>query len=216
MAAATLAAKAPEERRGRILRATIAVVRERGFAGTRVTDIAEAAGTSQGLVLYHFGSLAGALAASLTLLEDEFYEELERNLSEVVGPVPRLRHIAELGAGYGPAVGDWRLWLELWVRAIRDDGARAARESLDNRWRGALRQVVDEGLAAGVFAASDPKASVLRLAALMDGLAIQLALAEPGMTTGKFTELWWQSAVLELGISPAGEKTGPAGGRRKK
>ncbi len=216
MAKTALAAKAPEERRERILRATIAVVRERGFAGTRVTDIAAAAGTSQGLILYHFGSLAGAFAASLTLLEDEFYEELERNLSEVVGPVPRLRHIAELGAGYGPAVGDWRLWLELWVRAIRDDDARAARESLDSRWRGALRQVVDEGLAAGVFAARDPKASVLRLAALMDGLAIQLALAEPGMTTGKFTELWWQSAVLELGISPSGAKTGPTGGLRKK
>ena len=168
------------------------------------------------MILYHFGSLAGAFAASLTLLEDEFYEELDRNLSEVVGPVPRLRHIAELGAGYGPAVGDWRLWLELWVRAIRDDDARAARESLDTRWRGALRQVVDEGLAAGVFAARDPKASVLRLAALMDGLAIQLALAEPGMTTGKFTELWWQSAVLELGISPSGAKIGPTGGVRKK
>ncbi len=216
MAKTALAAKAPEERRERILRATIAVVRERGFAGTRVTDIAAAAGTSQGLILYHFGSLAGAFAASLTLLEDEFYEELDRNLSEVVGPVPRLRHIAELGAGYGPAVGDWRLWLELWVRAIRDDDARAARESLDTRWRGALRQVVDEGLAAGVFAARDPKASVLRLAALMDGLAIQLALAEPGMTTGKFTELWWQSAVLELGISPSGDKTSPTGGVRKK
>ena len=216
MAKTALAAKAPEERRERILRATIAVVRERGFAGTRVTDIAAAAGTSQGLILYHFGSLAGAFAASLTLLEDEFYEELDRNLSEVVGPVPRLRHIAELGAGYGPAVGDWRLWLELWVRAIRDDDARAARESLDTRWRGALRQVVDEGLAAGVFAARDPKASVLRLAALMDGLAIQLALAEPGMTTGKFTELWWHSAVLELGISPSGAKIGPTGGVRKK
>ena len=142
--------------------------------------------------------------------------ELERNLSEVVGPVPRLRHIAELGAGYGPAVGDWRLWLELWVRAIRDDDARAARESLDTRWRGALRQVVDEGLASGVFAASDPKASVLRLAALMDGLAIQLALADPGMTTGKFTELWWQSAVLELGISSVNTAKGPQGGQKKR
>ena len=215
MAIAALAAKAPAERRERILRATIAVVRDRGFAGTRVADIAEAAGTSQGLVLYHFGSLAGALAASLTLLEDEFYEELDRNLSEVVGPVPRLRHIAELGAGYGPAVGDWRLWLELWVRAIRDDDARTARESLDSRWRGALQQIIDEGLAAGVFSASDPKASVLRLAVLMDGLAIQLALAEPGMTTAKFTELWWQSAVLELGISKAAEGKGPKGSQQK-
>ena len=54
---------APEERRERILRATVEVVRTRGFAGTRVSDIAAAAGTSQGLILYHFQSLAGALGA---------------------------------------------------------------------------------------------------------------------------------------------------------
>ena len=45
MAKGALSAKAPEERRELILRATVAVVRERGFAGTRVADIAEAAGT---------------------------------------------------------------------------------------------------------------------------------------------------------------------------
>ncbi|MCX6424281.1 MAG: hypothetical protein NTV96_06965, partial [Actinobacteria bacterium] len=67
-----------------------------------------------------------------------------------------------------------------------------------------------------VFATSDPKASVLSLAALMDGLAIQLALADPGMTTGKFTELWWQSAVLELGLSPVNTAKGPQGGQKKR
>ena len=104
-----LSAKAPEERRERILRATVDVVRTRGFAGARVSDIAEAAGTSQGLVLYHFHSLDGALDAALTLLEDEFYDDLARDLQEQVGPIERLRHMADLGAGLGPAVGDWRL-----------------------------------------------------------------------------------------------------------
>ena len=147
MARAALAAKAPEERRERIMLATIAVVRERGFAGTRVADIALEAGTSQGLVLYHFGSLAGALAACLTMLEDEFYDDFAHHLAAEDGPVERLRFMAELAAG------------------------------------------------------SSAAKSVLRLAALMDGLAVQLALNEPGMTTRKFTELWWESAVLELGIT---------------
>jgi AcrR family transcriptional regulator len=196
------AARAPQARRRRILEATVHVVRERGFAGTRVVDIAAEAGTSSGLVLYHFGSLAGALAQALTFLEDSFYAALETDLEAVVGPVERLRQMAELAAASGPAVGDWTLWLELWVRALRDDTARAARESLDRRWRSALRQVVLEGVAAGAFTPADVAATALRLSCLMDGLAIQLALAGPGMTPARFRRLWLDAAALELGVPP--------------
>jgi TetR/AcrR family transcriptional repressor of bet genes len=193
--------KSPEGRRERILRAAVDVIRDRGFAGTRVSDIAQLAGTSQGLVLYHFGSLAEALHQSIVLLEDEFYAELEVDLRNAVGPVDRLRHMAEMASGFGPAVGDWRLWLELWVRALHDDDARRARESLDRRWRAALNSVISEGVATGDFTTTSATRSSLRLAALMDGLAIQLALEDPGMTPRRFTDLWWEAAVLELGIT---------------
>lgn len=198
--AAATPAKAPEERRERILRATVDVVRTRGFAGARVSDIAESAGTSQGLVLYHFGSLAGALNAALTLLEDEFYDDLERTLKQQSGPVERLRHMADLGAGQGPAVGDWRLWLELWVRALHDHDARETREALDRRWRAALRDVIAEGTVSGEFSPPDADASAIRLASLMDGLAIQLALEDPDMTSQRLADLWWEAAALELGM----------------
>jgi len=200
LAKASLSPKAPEERRERILRATVDVVRERGFAGTRVADIADAAGTSPGLVLYHFGSLDGALEAALTLLEDNFYDDLDRDLREQVGPVERLRHMAELGAGSGPAVGDWRLWLELWVRALHNDDARRAREALDRRWRAALEQVIREGKASGEFAPRDVESAAVRLASLMDGLAIQLALEDTSVTPARLADLWWEAARLELGM----------------
>lgn len=197
------AAKAPEERRRRILEATVAVIRDRGFAGARVSDIATTAGTSAGLVLYHFGSLSGAMNEALTWLEDTFYSDLAGELEAVPDPVERLRRLAELAAGSGPGVGDWTLWLELWVRALRDDSARAARESLDNRWRAMLREVLADGVAAGTFRAADVEGSVLRLACLMDGLAIQLALGDPGMTPERFRDLWLAGAARELGIDAA-------------
>jgi TetR/AcrR family transcriptional regulator, transcriptional repressor of bet genes len=194
-----LATKAPEERRRRILLAAVEVLLERGYAGTRVVDIAKAAGTSSGLVLYHFGSLEGVLAQALTTVEDEFYAELAADLLATTGAIERLRHMAKRGAGNGPAVGDWRLWLEIWVRAMRDDGAKSTREALDRRWRAALREVIDEGIAAGDFHPADADASTVRLASLMDGLAIQLALADPDMTPARMTELWLEGAGLELG-----------------
>ena len=196
--AADLSAKAPEERRRRILEATVEVIRDRGFAGTRVSDIATAAGTSPGLVLYHFGSLAGALAEALTSVEEIFYGQLDQDLREVLTPTERLRHMAELGAESGPAVGDWTLWLEVWVRALRDDSARAARVSLDTRWRASLREVIQDGIAAGVFHTDDVEAATVRLACLMDGLAIQYALEDQGMSTERFRELWLTSASKEL------------------
>jgi AcrR family transcriptional regulator len=195
----TLAAKAPEERRRRILMAAVDVLRERGYSGTRVVDIAEAAGTSSGLVLYHFKSLEGVLAQALTCLEDDFYADLQRDLRSTRGPVERLRYMGELAAGAGPAVGDWSLWLEIWVRALRDEGARTTREALDRRWRAALREVIDEGVVAGAFKPGDPEAATVRLASLMDGLAIQLALADPDMSPARMRDLWLEAASLELG-----------------
>ena len=163
-------AKAPEQRRGRIMAATVDVIRRRGFAGTRVADIAAEAGTSSGLVLYHFGSLAGALAEALTGAEDAFYASLDARMGAATGPVERLMLMARLGAGSGPAVGDWTLWLELWVRALRDETARAARESLDGRWRSALREVIDEGDGDGHLRARGPGCQH-RAAGLPDGRA---------------------------------------------
>lgn len=201
MTAAALAAKAPEERRRRILEATVETIRRRGFARTRVSDIAAAAGTSSGLVLYHFSSLGGALTEALTWLEDAFYAELDRDLGAAADPVSRLRHMAELAAGSGPAVGDWRLWLELWVRALHDDDARSVRESLDRRWRATLHEVIADGTSRGLFHPVETAASTVRLACLMDGLAIQLALADPGMSTDRFRAMWLDAAALELGVA---------------
>jgi hypothetical protein len=110
--------------------------------------------------------------------------------------------MADLGAGSGPAVGDWRLWLELWVRALHDPDARETRESLDRRWRAALRDVISEGVASGDFDPVDANAAAIRLASLMDGLAIQLALEDAGMTPERLADLWWEAATLELRMRP--------------
>lgn len=200
-AVAELGAKAPEERRERILRATITVVRERGFAGTRVADIAELAGVSQGLILYHFGSLNGALTQALQFIEDQYHEEVSRELSTVTQPEQRLRKILELSIGTGNSVGDWRLWLEIWVRALHDADARAIRDTLESRWRASLLDVIREGVASGDFTPDDIDTAVFRLSCLGDGLAVQLALADSEMTPEDVHDLWWDAARLELGIA---------------
>ncbi|MEI6626952.1 MAG: TetR family transcriptional regulator, partial [Thermoleophilia bacterium] len=77
-ARSSLAAKAPEERRRRILAAAVEVLKEKGFAGARIADVASAAGTSAALVVYHFKTLDGALAEALGSVEDDFYDSFSR------------------------------------------------------------------------------------------------------------------------------------------
>jgi AcrR family transcriptional regulator len=204
MAAMTLAAKAPAERRRRILNAAIDVLRERGFSGTRVADIAAAAGTSPALVLYHFSSLGDVLLEALTSVDEAFYDELGEASAESSHDDPRdqLARIAALAGRGGAAFGDWQLWLEVWVRARHDPQVNDVRRALDARWRDALHGVVQAGLDSGVFTLPDAERASLRLASLMDGLAVQAVLGDNGMTPERMTDVWLEGAAVELGADP--------------
>jgi AcrR family transcriptional regulator len=48
------AAAPPDNRRQDMLRAALHVIAVRGFADTRIADVAERAGTSPALVIYYF------------------------------------------------------------------------------------------------------------------------------------------------------------------
>jgi AcrR family transcriptional regulator len=197
----TLAVKAPDARRRLIVDATLVVLRERGFAGTRMADIAAKAGTSPALIAYHFRNLAGVLAEAMNVAEDLFYDEVAERLGDHADAVARLRAIAEVAARSGPALGDWVIWMEICVQALHDDNARTVREQLDRRWRAVLREIIDQGMVDGTFHCGDPDSTTLRLASLMDGLALQLALADPEMTSAKMADLWWHAAAIELGFA---------------
>lgn len=193
----TLAAKAPEERRRRILVAAVDVLRDRGFAGTRVSDIAAAAGTSPALVLYHFSSLADVLVEALTMTDDAYYDDLAA-ADQPPDPRDRLALMGALSASGGPAFGDWQLYLEVWVRARHDPRIDAVRERLDAKFRAALATVLEDGMRQGVFHCDDSADAARRLSALMDGLAVQVVLNDSGMDPERMVELWLVGAAREL------------------
>jgi len=167
-------------RRPAILTAAAAVIAERGVIGTRIADVAERAGTSAPGVLYWFASKDELLTEALAFSDDRFYAELSDRLAELGSARARLERLVEVW----PAEGDSEtvLWMELWVRALRDPAVNATRAQFDARWREAIADVVREGQTAGEFGDEDPEAFALTLGALMDGFAIQLALRDPAVT----------------------------------
>jgi AcrR family transcriptional regulator len=161
-------------RKPQLLAAAAEVIAERGMAATRISDIAERAGTSAPAVLYWFESRDELLAEALTFAEESYYDRLAARLDQHDSASARVTElIASSGAG-----DDWALWMELWTRALRDPGMRDARQRLDDRWRDQIAEIVREGQEAGEFGGPDPERVALELAALIDGLAVQVTLGD--------------------------------------
>ena len=184
-------------RRPELLGAAASVIRRRGLENARVADVAEEAGTSAPSVLYWFASKAELLKEALTSAEERFYEELAVELEGIESARERLLLIVRSGAGEGDY--DAALWMELWARALRDPELAATRAELDGRWRRAIAGVVRHGQERGEFGPADPEELAVLLAALLDGLAVQIALRDVEVTPDRVRELALKLAERELG-----------------
>ena len=167
-------------RRPAILNAAAEVISERGVHNTRISDVAERAGTSAPGVLYWFPTKDELLAQALQFSDDRFYVNLTGELDGLETAAERLGRMVELWPAEGD--GETVLWMELWVRALRDPELAKTRERLDRRWRAAIADIVREGQASGEFGPADADDLALLLGAVMDGFAIQLALGDPAVT----------------------------------
>jgi AcrR family transcriptional regulator len=182
-------------RRTQILTAAATVLSERGYANTRVVDIAQAAGTSPAAILYWFDGKNGLLAQALTLRELEFHDRYTIRIERAETASAQLRILIEAMLRHY----DWPLWMELCVLALRDPTAAAERDRMDRRWRAMLRKVISDGQQRGEFAVSDPDETMFVLAALLDGMAPLLAMKAKGVTLQRVERTWLADAARLLG-----------------
>jgi AcrR family transcriptional regulator len=180
-----------------MLSAAADVIRERGLENARVSDVAERAGTSAPSVLYYFETKAELLKEALTWTEEDYYDELERELDGIESARERLVRIVAGGAADGDY--DASLWMELWPRALRDPELAATRAELDGRWRRAIRDVVRYGQERGEFGNVEAEDFAMLLSSLLDGLAVQVALKDEDVTPQRARELSLAFAEKELG-----------------
>ena len=120
--------KQTKDRHQEILDAAARVITDRGLAETRISDIADRCGVSPGLILYYFESKDRLLVEALTFANDKYYLAQARELRRMDSAVDQLRRLIDLSVpGLLPdyeRLEEWALWIEIWVRALRDPGAR--------------------------------------------------------------------------------------------
>jgi AcrR family transcriptional regulator len=185
----------PRDRHQEILEAAAQVITDRGLAETRIQDIADRCGVSPGLILYYFESKDRLLVEALTYANDRYYLDLSRELRRTPKAHDRLRRLIEFSVpGYRPEyalLDEWALWLEIWVRALRDPQLAKEREALDRRWVQSIADVIRYGQQNGEFPRDGKDADdiALQLGAMMDGLAIQVLLNDALMTPKKMLDI---------------------------
>ncbi len=212
-------------RREEILRATCREVIARGFASTRVGDVAAALGVSTGLVFYHFTNKETLLGEAFRHAASEDLDRLSATAAGGGSAAQRLDRILQLyspagasgdwsktGGGTaastsarGASVGSseaWLLWIDAWGQALRSPELAEVSRQLDLRWKQTLAAVIREGVAAGEFTCPDPDAAAWRLTALLDGLGVQVTVHRSVPTT-RLSDWVRAAAAAELSVDPA-------------
>ena len=187
-----------EVRREELLAATLEQVERLGLAATRVADVAQALGVSPALVFYHFGTKDALLAEAFAYAVQRDLDRLDAAVARGTDPVDRLRRAMKEYGPTGSAPG-WLLWIDAWAVALREPSIRTVLRKLDRRWKALLRQVIEEGVEEGSFTCADPKATVTRVLALADGLAVA-NVVNGGVSRADLRRWVGDALASELGI----------------
>jgi AcrR family transcriptional regulator len=188
-----------DERRGKILEVTCAVVIERGFAGTRISDVANRLGVSTGLIHYHFDSKEQLLAEAFRYAARQEMESLEADLASAPNAVARLDRVIQNYAPDSDEV-DWLLWIDSWGEALRNPMMRAISQELDQQSTSVIERVIVEGVASDEFECADPSATAWVLVGLLDGLGVQLTVHDDVISREQLIRHVRRVAIAELGL----------------
>jgi AcrR family transcriptional regulator len=203
-----------DQRREQMMRAALEVIVERGYDQTRIADVADRAGTSPALVIYYFKTKDQLLTEAIRFSEDTWYETGTRRMAAIPTAAGRLEEVVAMSClpeADAETRNSWLLWLDLWAQAVRHPEVASVRQKFDERWRNMICSLVAEGQEAGEFGPVDPVDFALVLSALLDGLAIQIALGDPAVGADRAFELSMRFAAGQLGF---GWPPGPGHGQR--
>jgi AcrR family transcriptional regulator len=193
-----------DQRRAQMMAAALEVISERGYADTRIADVAERAGISPALVIYYFKTKDLLLTEAIRHYEDSWYAVGQVRMARLPTATARIEEIVAMNllpeADPEPA-SSWQLWLDFWAQAARNTEVANVRRKSDERWRDEISSLVLAGQETGEFREVDPGGFAICLSALLDGLTVQIALEDPVVDPVGAFELSMQFVADRLGFA---------------
>jgi AcrR family transcriptional regulator len=194
-----------DQRREQMLHAALEVISARGYADTRIADVAERAGVSPALVIYYFKTKDQLLTEAIRYYEDTWYAVGQTRMAALATAAARLEEyvaMSTLSEADPEPASSWSLWLDFWAQAARNEEVAGVRQKSDERWRGVIGSLVQEGQQAGEFRDDvDAGSFAIYLNTLLDGLTIQIALDDPVVDSVAAYELSMRFIADQLGFS---------------
>ena len=189
----------------RILDAACDLIAEDGIEEVRIARVAQRAGASTALVHHYFSTRE-------ELLEQALIHSFERSADERFGEAAEPPASAREGLALAireslPAPGaqekEWVLWVELWVRAVREPDLRPVATRLYERYRDWIAATIRAGVESGEFDSDvDVDATADLAMALLDGAGVRAMIDEPGMNLADAHALVARSLAPLLGVEP--------------
>ncbi len=189
------------ERRTEILEVTCQVVIERGFAGTRISDVAKRLEVSSSLIHYHFDSKEQLLAEAFEHYARKDLAEMESEIQAAPTAMAQLDRAIQNYVPEGSDDVEWMLWIDGWGEALRNPMMKRISQELDEQTSGLLVGVLEAGVESGEFVCASPNASATRLTALVDGLAVQFAAHDGMMDRDQLIDHVRTVAAAEVGLT---------------
>ncbi len=166
-----------EERRADILAAAAVVFAHQGYVGTRISDIADAANMSHGLLYHYFASKEQVFTALVERAARGVMQLLGRAIELPVPPVERLRWLIEQElAGLGDDPHIFMVVLQAMMSEAVPASARQAAQELVAGTEELMRRLVTDGQAEGQIVAGDPREIATLLGTWLQGLAVGVAM----------------------------------------
>jgi AcrR family transcriptional regulator len=195
-------APAAQDARDRILEAACELIAAEGIDEVRIARVAMRAGASTALVHHYFSTreelLEQALLHSFELAADERFGDEPADERSATRGLARM--IEECLPTSGSAERDWVLWVELWLRAVRDPALRPVAAQLYDRYHRWLASGIRVGVESGEFSDCDPDSVADHAMALLDGFGIRAMLGDPSMDVARARTTVARLLAGELGV----------------
>ncbi|WP_404869741.1 TetR/AcrR family transcriptional regulator [Kitasatospora griseola] len=194
----------PARPREEVYAAARAAIAEHGLARLTMAGLGQQLGMSAGHLLYYFGSKDQLLLETLRWSETQLGERRTRELARHDLPVlERLARYIDLYLPEGPGDPRWILWIEVWSRSPETADLRQGQLDIETPWQTDLTALITEGRTTGVLTPTAPAADrATQLRALLDGLAVPLAIGLPATTRDQATAQATSAAHALLGAPP--------------
>lgn len=191
--------------RDRILEAACEAIAAEGIDDVRIARVAMRAGASTALVHHYFSTreelLEQALMHSYEIAaEDRFGQPVDPDASAAERIKVMIDECLPLP---GMQQNEWTLWVELWLRATRDEALRPMAVRLYENYREWMLEVIRMGVRRGEFTTTDPEASADVAMGLLDGLGVRALIGDPDMDVERVRILAATRIATELGLDSA-------------